>query len=33
VEGVGCRPCGRVENPQPLTTYDPEHPYMVAMYD
>jgi arylsulfatase A-like enzyme len=27
------RPIGRVENPQPLTEYDAEHPYMVAMYD
>ena len=33
VEGAGRRPHGRIENPQPLTTYDPDHPYMVAMYD
>ena len=31
--GSGCRPCGRVEDPQPLTRYDADHPYMVAMYD
>jgi len=28
-----CRPCGRVANPVPLTTYDVAHPYIVAMYD
>jgi hypothetical protein len=27
------RPCGRVEHPVPLTQYDPDHPYIVAMYD
>lgn len=32
-EGANCRPCGRVDNPQPLTTFDPEHPYIVALYD
>ncbi len=32
-EGSGCRPAGRVENPQTLTHYDPDHPYMMAMYD
>lgn len=32
-EGTEIRPCGRVENPQPLTTYDPDHPYMIAEYD
>ena len=31
--GENCRPCGRVPDPKPLTTYDPDHPYMVAMYD
>ena len=31
--GSGCRPCGRVENPKPLTSFDPEHPYIVALYD
>ncbi len=32
-EGNGCRPAGRVENPQTLTHYNPDHPYMMAMYD
>ena len=27
------RPRGQVDNPQPLTEYNPDHPYMVAMYD
>jgi len=27
------RPAGRVANPQPLTVFDPEHPYYIAMYD
>lgn len=33
IEGAGCRPVGRVENPRPLTTYDVNHPYIVAAYD
>jgi arylsulfatase A-like enzyme len=33
MEGAGCRPIGRVENPTPLTHYDPTHPYIEAMYD
>ncbi|MCK5803292.1 MAG: sulfatase [Lentisphaeria bacterium] len=33
VEGKNRRPCGRVDDPQPLTRYSPDHPYMVAMYD
>lgn len=33
VAGTGCRPPGRVDNPRPLTQYDPEHPYIVAEYD
>ena len=33
VAGANQRPCGRVENPKPLTTYDPNHPYIVALYD
>ena len=33
VIGANQRPCGRVENPKPLTTYDPNHPYIVALYD
>lgn len=32
-EGENCRPCGMVENPQPMTEFDPDNPYMVAMYD
>ena len=32
-EGANCRPIGVVENPEPLTTYDPNHPYIIAMYD
>ena len=33
LQGSGCREPGRVDNPRPLTQYDPEHPYMAAMYD
>jgi arylsulfatase A-like enzyme len=33
IEGTGCRPVGRVEDPRPLTHYDPTHPYIEAMYD
>lgn len=33
VVGKHCRPIGRVEHPQPLTIYDANHPYMVALYD
>ena len=33
VEGANCRPVGRVENPDTLTHQDPDHPYIVAMYD
>lgn len=33
VVGANQRPCGWVENPKPLTTYDPNHPYIVALYD
>ena len=32
-EGQNRRPVGRVENPKPLTEYDPNHPYVVALYD
>jgi len=32
-QGVNCRPIGKVENPMPLTCYDPECPYIIAMYD
>jgi len=31
--GTGCRKAGYVENPKTLTTYDPNHPYYIAMYD
>ncbi|HCL31674.1 MAG TPA: Cerebroside-sulfatase, partial [Candidatus Latescibacteria bacterium] len=33
VEGTGRRPCGRVQDPQRLTEYDPDHPYIIALYD
>ncbi len=31
--GADVRPIGRVENPSPLTKFDPEHPYYMAEYD
>ena len=31
--GENIRPVGKVDNPDTLTHYDPEHPYIVAMYD
>lgn len=33
VEGANRRPCGRVENPKPLTVYRDDHPYIVVLYD
>lgn len=33
IKGENTRPIGRVENPDTLTHYDPEHPYMIALYD
>jgi len=33
VEGQGCRPIGRVDNPKSLTEYDPNCPYVCAEYD
>lgn len=33
IEGANTRPAGRVEHPETLTHYDPEHPYIYAMYD
>lgn len=33
VIGEDIRPIGRVDNPKPLTEYDPDHPYIIAMYD
>ncbi len=32
-EGSATRPCGRVDTAKPLTDYNPEHPYIIAMYD
>ena len=32
-EGKNCRPVGRVENSEPLTSMDWTHPYMQAAYD
>ena len=31
--GVGRRPVGEVDDPRPLTTFDPDHPYYMAEYD
>lgn len=33
VVGQNVRPIGRVDNPDTLTHYNPEHPYIIAMYD
>lgn len=33
IEGRNIRPAGRVSHPDTLTHYDPEHPYIIAMYD
>lgn len=33
IQGAGCRPVGEVEDPVPLTTFDPGHPYYMAEYD
>ncbi len=33
IQGNNVRPIGQVENPKPLTSYDPEHPYIIALYD
>jgi len=33
VVGRNTRPIGRVENPRPLTVYDPSHAYFAAEYD
>lgn len=32
-EGKNRRPIGKVENAKPLTEYDENHPYIIAMYD
>lgn len=31
--GENCRPVGQVQNPDTLTHFDPEHPYIIAEYD
>ena len=31
--GRNVRPIGKVDDPKPLTTYDENHPYIIAMYD
>ena len=33
IAGENTRPIGRVDRPDTLTHYDPEDPYMVALYD
>ncbi len=33
IVGKNNRPIGRIENPQTLTEYREDHPYMIAMYD
>lgn len=33
MEGANCRPIGQIDNPDTLTHYDPDHPYIMAMYD
>ena len=33
VGGENIRPAGRVDNPDTLTHLDPDHPYMIGMYD
>ncbi len=32
-QGSGVRPIGRVDDPQPLTSFDADHPYFMAEYD
>ena len=31
--GRNCRPIGKVQSPKPLTSFDPNCPYFMAMYD
>ncbi len=31
--GTKVRPCTQIKNPKPLTEYDENHPYIVAIYD
>lgn len=33
IEGKNVRPIGKVKHPKPLTVYDENHPYIIAMYD
>ena len=33
IEGTEVRPLGKVDNPVPLTEFDPDHPYFMAEYD
>jgi hypothetical protein len=33
IAGKNVRPIGRVAHPDTLTHYDPDHPYIIAMYD
>lgn len=33
VPGRNVRAVGRVDTPETLTSFDPEHPYLIAMYD
>ena len=33
IAGEDIRPLGRIADPRPLTTYDPDHPYFEAEYD
>ena len=33
IQGKNVRASGRVESPDTLTHFDPEHPYIIAMYD
>jgi arylsulfatase A len=33
IEGRHVRPIGRVEHPDTLTHFDPNHPYLMALYD
>ena len=33
IVGTGVRPIGKVDDPVPLTDFDPDHPYFMAEYD
>ena len=32
-KGINCRLVGKVDNPKPITAYNPDHPYIISMYD